>query len=110
MKLVSICVSLFFFIDLTLNNLLLLFQLWEQRITAGCEQHDVKYHIFKEALSRTGVLLNKKTLADLACWEPYTFKSLADIAKQKAEEDGLNSMKPLEKFKRGFYTRAMLKR
>lgn len=34
-------------------------------------------------------MLNRKTLADLACWEPYTFKSLTDIAKKTASESGL---------------------
>lgn len=82
--------------------------MWEKRITAGCEQHNIKYHVFTEALSREGILLNKKTLSDLACWEPYTFKSLTEIAQKRADEDGLNSLLPPVKFRRGFYTKAML--
>lgn len=34
-------------------------------------------------------MLNRRTLADLACWEPYSFKSLTDIAKRRTLDDGL---------------------
>jgi len=52
----------------------LLLQLWETRITAGCEEHNVTYPLFREGLARCNILLNRKTLADLAIWEPRTFK------------------------------------
>lgn len=68
---------------------ILILQLWETRIQAGCEQHNIDYKIFKESLSRSEILLNKKTLADLACWEPYSFKALTDIARRRALDDGL---------------------
>lgn len=38
-------------------------------------------------------MLNRKTLADLACWEPYTFKSLTDVAKQSAKQHGIDYTK-----------------
>ncbi|XP_056635287.1 39S ribosomal protein L20, mitochondrial [Diorhabda carinulata] len=63
--------------------------LWETRVTAGCEQHNISYTNFREGLVRCNILLNRRTLADLACWEPYTFKALTDIAKRKAVDDGL---------------------
>ena len=59
------------------------------RITAGCEQHDVNYHVFRESLSRSNIMLNRKSLADLACWEPFTFKALTDIAQKRALEEGI---------------------
>jgi hypothetical protein len=34
------------------------------------------YPLFREGLSRCNILLNRKTLADLAIWEPRTFKVL----------------------------------
>lgn len=49
--------------------------------------------MFREALTRENVLLNRKTMADLACWEPYTFKSLTDIAKKSATQHGLDYTK-----------------
>lgn len=70
-------------------------QLWDTRITAGCEQHGVNYDVLIETLTRENVLLNRKTLADLACWEPYTFKSITDVAKQSATEHGLDYSKGL---------------
>lgn len=51
-----------------------LLQLWETRITAGCEEHNMTYPLFREGLARCNILLNRKTLADLAIWEPRTFK------------------------------------
>jgi len=32
------------------------------------------YPLFREGLARCNILLNRKTLADLAIWEPRTFK------------------------------------
>lgn len=62
--------------------------MWETRITAGCAEHNLEYPNFREGLSKANVLLNRKTLADLACFEPYSFKALTEIAKQ-ASQDGL---------------------
>ncbi|GJQ84139.1 hypothetical protein Trydic_g12111 [Trypoxylus dichotomus] len=82
--------------------------LWETRINAGCQQHGITYHTFREALSRCGIMLNRKVLADLACWEPHSFKALTDVAHQQAKHDGLNvlneNVKPL-----GVYRKGMIK-
>lgn len=43
-------------------------------------------------MNRSDILLNRKTLADLAVWEPYSFKALTDIAKRRAVDDGLASI------------------
>lgn len=66
--------------------------MWETRVTAGCEQHNIEYSTFREGLHRANVLINRKNLADLACWEPHSFKALTDIAKRKAVDDGLASL------------------
>ncbi|KAK4880131.1 hypothetical protein RN001_008277 [Aquatica leii] len=77
----------------------------DTRIIAGCDQHDIKYPDFKEGLLRCNILLNRKSLSDLAAWEPYSFKALTDIAKQKLQEDGLNVTDPPT----NVITRGMLK-
>lgn len=55
-------------------------ELWEQRVTSGARQHGLDYDTFSENLSRNNIMLNRKTLADLACWEPRSFEALAKIA------------------------------
>lgn len=62
--------------------------LWNTRITAACEQHNITQFTLKEGLDRANILLDRKSLSDLACWEPRTFECLAAIAKQKLELDG----------------------
>lgn len=82
--------------------------LWQTRVTAGCNEHDISYPALKESLARSDIMLNTKTLADLACWEPYSFKALTDIAHDRANRDGLDMSKDLEPPK-GVYRRGMLK-
>lgn len=62
--------------------------LWNTRINAACEQHNITYFTLKEGLDRANILLDRKSLSDLACWEPRTFESLAAVAKQKMNYDG----------------------
>ncbi|CAD0198243.1 unnamed protein product [Chrysodeixis includens] len=62
--------------------------LWTTRINAACEQHNITYFTLKEGLDRANILLDRKSLSDLACWEPRTFESLAAVAKQKMDYDG----------------------
>ncbi|XP_014242608.1 39S ribosomal protein L20, mitochondrial [Cimex lectularius] len=61
--------------------------LWKTQIDAGSQQHGLSYNLMKEGLIRSNILLNKKTLADLAIWEPYTFKALTQIAAVKVKEE-----------------------
>ncbi|XP_050429533.1 39S ribosomal protein L20, mitochondrial [Adelges cooleyi] len=61
-------------------------QLWNTRIKAGCEEHGVDLATFRESLSRCDVQLNRKVLADLAIWEPTSFKALSELAKTVAVE------------------------
>ncbi|KAI5632118.1 ribosomal protein l20 domain-containing protein [Phthorimaea operculella] len=62
--------------------------LWETRITAACEQHNMTLFSLREGLDRANIMLDRKSLSDLASWEPKTFESLAAVAKQKVEFDG----------------------
>ena len=66
--------------------------MWETRIEAGCEEHGLNLKNFMEGLNRTNILMNKKVLSELAVWEPYTFKAIAEIASKNynREEDNDN--------------------
>lgn len=59
--------------------------LWIERITAGARQHGLDYSTFTQNLQRNNILLNRKSLADLACWEPRSFEALAKIAADTPE-------------------------
>lgn len=63
-------------------------ELWETRITAAAEEHGLNFDLLRVGLNRCNILLNRKSLADLAIWEPRTFKSLTDIATARVKQDG----------------------
>ncbi|XP_043290146.1 39S ribosomal protein L20, mitochondrial [Venturia canescens] len=83
-------------------------ELWQWRLTAACEEHGITPYILLVGLGRCDILLNKKTLVDLAIWEPRTFKSLTNIACARTKADGLNIVSHLD-FPAGVVTRGMLK-
>lgn len=62
-------------------------ELWDTRITAACEQHNITRFMLKEGLERANVALDRKSLSDLASWEPRTFESIAAVAKARLELD-----------------------
>jgi len=73
-------------------------ELWEQRITAGCSEHGpMHYSLFRRGLTRCNILLNRRILSDLACWEPRTFKALTDISKARCREDLIPGSHKFEK-------------
>jgi hypothetical protein len=55
-------------------NLIESIQLWEQRIQAGAAEHGSSFEAIVRGLARCTISLNRKTLANLAIWEPRTFK------------------------------------
>ena len=55
--------------------------LWIQRINAGARQHGLTYARMINGLSRAGVTLDRKVLADLAAREPDAFKVLVEKAR-----------------------------
>ncbi|NP_001040151.1 ribosomal protein L20 [Bombyx mori] len=61
--------------------------LWDVRITAACEQHNITLFSLREGLDRANIMLDRKSLSDLASWEPKTFEALAAVAKYKLETD-----------------------
>lgn len=50
--------------------------LWIQRINAGARQHGISYSQFMGMLSKSGVQLNRKVLADLAMNHPEAFAAV----------------------------------
>uniref|UniRef100_A0A8B9XAK3 Large ribosomal subunit protein bL20m n=1 Tax=Bos mutus grunniens TaxID=30521 RepID=A0A8B9XAK3_BOSMU len=61
--------------------------LWINRITAASQEHGLKYPAFILNLIKCQVELNRKVLADLAIYEPKTFKSLAALSKRSEKKD-----------------------
>src|ERR1700734_2960812 len=51
--------------------------LWIQRINAAVREHGLTYSRFISGLTRAGIELDRKILADLAVREPDAFKALA---------------------------------
>jgi large subunit ribosomal protein L20 len=56
-------------------------RLWITRINAAARQHDLSYSRLIAGLSRAGVTINRKMLADLAVRDAEAFARVAEIAK-----------------------------
>ena len=56
-------------------------RLWITRIGAGARQNGISYSQLIHGLSKAGVELDRKVLADLAVTDPAAFTSLAQTAK-----------------------------
>jgi large subunit ribosomal protein L20 len=55
--------------------------LWIQRINAGTRMHGMSYSQFMGKMSKSGIELNRKVLADLAMNHPDAFKAVCDKVK-----------------------------
>ncbi|XP_074832057.1 large ribosomal subunit protein bL20m [Carettochelys insculpta] len=66
--------------------------LWITRIEAAALEHGLKYPAFIGNLFKCQVELNRKMLADLAIYEPKTFKSLAALAQRRRQEGFLAAL------------------
>ncbi len=56
--------------------------LWIQRINAGVRQYDMSYSEFMGKLSKKGIALNRKVLADLAMNHPKAFEAVVNEVKK----------------------------
>ena len=108
---------------------LVIFQLRDARITAACNQFAIELPAFREGLARSNIMLNRyvvtiimlipclfkrinvqkfrisrKSLADLAAWEPKSFESLALIARERAAQDGLRGLHEIDADNRVVYS------
>lgn len=57
-------------------------KLWIQRINAAAKENGLKYSLFICGLTRAGVEVNRKMLADLAVNDPKAFTEFVEIAKK----------------------------
>ncbi|NWW41761.1 RM20 protein, partial [Panurus biarmicus] len=62
----------------------------KSKTSAG--NHGLKYPAFISNLLKSQVELNRKVLADLAIYEPKTFKSLAALAQRRRQEGFLAAL------------------
>lgn len=57
-------------------------KLWIARINAAARLNGLSYSRMMYGLKQSGVMLNRKVLADIAVNDPATFSALAETAKQ----------------------------
>lgn len=56
-------------------------RLWIVRINAAAHQNDMNYNQFINGLSKAGIEIDRKVLADIAVRDPQAFALLADKAR-----------------------------
>jgi len=56
-------------------------KLWIVRINAACRMRGLRYSQLIYGLQRAQVILDRKTLADIAVADPATFTKIADLAR-----------------------------
>jgi large subunit ribosomal protein L20 len=56
-------------------------RLWIVRINAACRMRGLRYSQLIAGLQRAQVMLDRKTLADIAVADPDTFTKIVDLAK-----------------------------
>jgi large subunit ribosomal protein L20 len=57
-------------------------RLWITRINAAARENGMSYSQLMHGLSRAGVQLDRKVLADIAVRDPETFRRFADAARE----------------------------
>ena len=60
-------------------------KLWIVRINAACRENEISYSKFINGLTKAGVTINRKMLAEVAIDSPKEFASLVAIAKDALE-------------------------
>ncbi|MCB9838093.1 MAG: 50S ribosomal protein L20 [Phycisphaeraceae bacterium] len=56
-------------------------RLWITRITAACRMRGTRYSLFINGLGRSGIMLNRKMLSQIAIDDPKGFDRLVELAK-----------------------------
>jgi large subunit ribosomal protein L20 len=57
---------------------------WITNLNAAARQYDLPYSVFMNKMNASGMLLNRKILADMARSEPFSFKAVVDVVKSKS--------------------------
>ena len=70
-------------------------KLWITRINAACRMNDISYSKFINGLTKAGVEVNRKMLAEIAIDSPESFTELVNVA--KAALDGKTTTKTVKK-------------
>ena len=60
-------------------------KLWISRINAASRQNGLTYSKFINGLTKAGIKVDRKILADLAVNDPKGFKKLVDVAKKNID-------------------------
>mmetsp|Transcript_5161 Transcript_5161/g.6733 ORF Transcript_5161/g.6733 Transcript_5161/m.6733 type:complete len:200 (+) Transcript_5161:163-762(+) len=59
-------------------------KLWIQKIGAAVRQYNWNYSTFINGLNKSNIQLNRKSLANLGAYEPFTMKAIVDIVNATA--------------------------
>ncbi|XP_033113634.1 39S ribosomal protein L20, mitochondrial-like [Anneissia japonica] len=68
-------------------------ELWNMRISAAAREHGMRYSSFMANISRCNIRIDRKMLSNLAIFEPRSFQSLVELAKEKQEETLIQQLK-----------------
>src|SRR5713226_1692856 len=66
-------------------------RLWIVRINAACRMRGLRYSQLIAGLQRVQVILDRKTLADLAVHDPDTFTKIVDLARTHLPQPAVSS-------------------
>jgi large subunit ribosomal protein L20 len=56
-------------------------RLWIARISAACRMRGIRYSQFIAALQRANIVLNRKSLSEIAIFDPDTFTQIVELAR-----------------------------
>jgi large subunit ribosomal protein L20 len=59
--------------------------LWITRISSLCRENKISYSQFINALKKTGIIINRKALSNLAIEDPEAFNKILTYAKEHIE-------------------------
>ncbi len=62
--------------------------LWITRINAAARENGMKYNTLIDGLSKAGVLIDRKMLADLAVMDPVAFSKIVEVARKELNPEG----------------------
>ena len=57
-------------------------KLWIRRINAACRLNDISYSKFMDGLKKSGIVINRKMLSEIAINDPKAFTGLTQTAKK----------------------------
>ncbi len=60
-------------------------QLWIARVNAACRARGLLYNQFMSGLTKAGIRVNRKMLADMAVRDPQAFANLVTLVQGKAQ-------------------------